>query len=100
MRSGQRQRDGERKAAQQQRRKRAAQQPHVPRRGDDVDAVNPKLQLLQTGDQPAARKLLGLLVAVEALLLQDELGHAVPEESNAAIVGLGYDSENAQGSNT
>ena len=63
-------------------------------------SVKPEPQLLQAGAQPTPRKLLGLLVAIEALLLQDQLGHTVPEESNAAVVRLGYDPENAQGSNT
>src|SRR5262245_54357094 len=99
---GGRQREGEAqgKAAQQERREGPTQKPQVPRSRDDVDILNPEPQLLHTDAQPAPRKLLGLLVTVETLFLEDQLGHAVPEESDPAVMRLGYDPENAQGSNT
>ena len=45
-------------------------------------------------------KFLGLLDAIEALFLENQLGHAVVQEGNAAVVSLGYDPENSQGLDT
>ena len=68
-----------------------------------ITSMSPELErATPPGRRPGPRlgNFLRLLVAVEALLLEHKLGHAVAEEGNAAVVGLGYDPENSQGSNT
>ena len=100
VRAGQRQAEAQREAAQHDRRERPAQQPQVPRRGYAVDIAEIDAQVLEAGREGLLGELLRLLDAVEALFLEHQLGRAVLEEGNAAVVRLGYDPEYSQGSNT
>ena len=100
MRARMREAEAQREAAQQDRGERLAQQPLVPRRRHDIDVGEREPQVLETGREAEPREFLGLLAAIEALLLEHQLGLARLQEGNAAVVGLGCDPEYSQGAST
>ncbi len=65
-----------------------------PRRGDDVDIVYPDATAVESSGKRERRKVLRVLLAVEALLLQDESRDAIAEQGDAGVMAGCNDAEN------